>query len=435
MTTKQDQHNKKKMVVCVLGASFDTGNLGVNALAESTIKIILHRWPEAEIVLLGSSHLPAESSLMVGRHEVALREIPIRFSKNIFLPFHFFQFVWYRVLLFLLPGAKLRQKLLRRNEYCRTLYETDLAVDITGGDSFSDIYGMRRFVLGFLRKWLVLFYGKRFVMLPQTYGPFSRPSARFMARRILRRAEVIYSRDQEGMDRVRELLNGQGGDHVRFAPDVAFLLDPRAPGDPAIVPDSNLKVHGSTVVGLNISGLLYNGGYTRDNMFGLKVDYRQLVREIADMLLAQEGVVLLLVPHVFPPDDIRVESDPVACRELFDELKDKYEGRVFLAAGRYNHNEIKFVIGQCDFFLGSRMHACIAALSQHIPAVGLAYSKKFHGVFSAVGVEDHVIDLLACDNASALAAVRRLFTDRGRTKSQLAEAIPRLQEQILALWP
>ncbi|UCD51002.1 MAG: polysaccharide pyruvyl transferase family protein [Phycisphaerales bacterium] len=433
MTTKPNEENKK-MVVCVLGASFDTGNLGVNALAESTIKIILHRWPGAEIVLLGNSHQPEETSLTVAGRVVTVRAVPIRFSKNVFLPFHFLQFMLYRVLLFLLPGAKLRQKLLRRNEYCRTLYETDLAVDITGGDSFSDIYGMRRFVLGFLRKWLVLFYGKRFIMLPQTYGPFHRSITRFLAKRILRGAEAIYSRDQQGLDCIRGLLNGQGSDHVRFAPDIAFLLDPQAPSDPALVPDSDLRAHGSTVVGLNISGLLYNGGYTRDNMFGLKVDYRQMVREIADLLLAYEDVVLLLVPHVFPPDEIQVESDPLACREFFGDLKSTYEGRVFMAAGRYSHNEIKSVIGRCDFFLGSRMHACIAALSQHIPAVGLAYSKKFHGVFSAAGVEDHVVDLLACDHQAVLTAVRRLFENRARARAHLSEVVPQLQEQILALW-
>jgi len=425
----------EKMVVCLLGASFDTGNLGVNALAESTIKIILHRWPHAEIVLLGSSHLPEESSLRVGGRQVTLRAVPIRFSKNIFLPFHFLQFVLYRILAFLLPVAALRHGLFKRNAYCRILHETDLAVDITGGDSFSDIYGMRRFVLGFLRKWLVLFYGKRFIMLPQTYGPFNRPISRFLARRILRGAETIYSRDQEGLDRVRELLNERGSDHVHFAPDVAFLLDPRAPGDSAILPDCDLRAHGSIVVGLNISGLLFNGGYTRDNMFGLKVDYRAFVRDIADLLLAQKDVVLLLVPHVFPPDESQVESDPIACKALFDELKNEHEGRVFLAAGRYNHNEIKSVIGRCDFFLGSRMHACIAALSQHIPAVGLAYSKKFRGVFSAAGVEDYVVDLLAIDSQAALATIRRLFEDRERTREKLVRTVPELQKQILSLWP
>jgi len=38
----------------------------------------------------------------------------------------------------------------------------------------------------------------------------------------------------------------------------------------------------------------------------------------------------------------------------------------------YGPSETKFLIGHCDFFVGARMHACIAAVSQYVPAVTLA---------------------------------------------------------------
>jgi polysaccharide pyruvyl transferase WcaK-like protein len=38
------------------------------------------------------------------------------------------------------------------------------------------------------------------------------------------------------------------------------------------------------------------------------------------------------------------------------------------------------------------MHACIAALSQGIPTVGVAYSRKFVGVFESIGAGDMVAD-------------------------------------------
>ena len=62
----------------------------------------------------------------------------------------------------------------------------------------------------------------------------------------------------------------------------------------------------------------------------------------------------------------------------------------------YDQHEIKGVIGMCDFFVGSRMHACIGALSQGIPCVGVAYSMKFRGVFESVGVADWVVDSRQC---------------------------------------
>ena len=43
--------------IILLGASFSTGNLGVSALAWSSIKIIRARWPDARIVLVGVAEL------------------------------------------------------------------------------------------------------------------------------------------------------------------------------------------------------------------------------------------------------------------------------------------------------------------------------------------------------------------------------------------
>jgi len=425
---------RDKVSICVLGASFDTGNLGVNALAESTVKILLHRWPDAEIVLLGSGYEPGTFSLPVGDRQVMLQILPVRFCRKLFLPYHVLWFALYGIVAKLLLWPSVRDRLFRRNSYCRTLYEANLAVDITGGDSFSDIYGMRRFIIGFLRKWLVLLYGKRFVMLPQTYGPFHRRLTKVLAKYILKRAETVYSRDMEGMEYLRTILNSQTESKARFSPDVAFVLDPRPPENLDFEPSSEFRGRNSVVVGLNVSGLLYSGGYTRDNMFDLKTDYRVLVRDIAEQLLEDREVVLVLVPHVFPQEEMAVESDPVACRQLFEVLNAKHAGRVFLAAGRYSHNEIKYLIGQCDLFLGSRMHSCIAALSQGIPAVGLAYSKKFRGVFDCVGMADWVADLRDSDRDTILNAVSRAFEQREAHRQNLENAVRNAQQRIMGMF-
>ena len=57
-----------------------------------------------------------------------------------------------------------------------------------------------------------------------------------------------------------------------------------------------------------------------------------------------------------------------------------------------DQHELKYVIGRTDFFIGSRLHACIAALSQGIPTIGIAYSQKFVDVFGSLGCSDFVID-------------------------------------------
>jgi colanic acid/amylovoran biosynthesis protein len=422
------------MKVCLLGASFDTGNLGVSALAESSIKIILNRWPDAEIVLLGSGSADGEHYLKLSGREIRVSVVRMRFCKNVFLRSHFCVLLLNALLLKLLPLRSFRNLLSSINPYVKILVETDKVFDITGGDSFSDIYGLRRFLIyGFLQKWLVTQFGKELILLPQTYGPFKRSLARLMAKNVLRRANVVYARDKDSVDSVRTLLGDHGvNGKLRFMPDVAFVLDSRKPEHIDIGSLDSVRKEDSVVVGLNVSGLLFNGGYTRENMFGLKTNYRELIYSVVHFLMKDSRLLVLLVPHVLSPSRT-IEDDPNACRQLYEKLRKKYPSRIFLTQGLYDHNGIKHIIGLCDFFIGSRMHACIAALSQSIPAVGIAYSKKFQGVFDSVGIGNCVASVYQCDKDEILSIIRTAFEDREQIRDRLKQVVPEVKNSILSM--
>jgi polysaccharide pyruvyl transferase WcaK-like protein len=423
----------KPVGIGLLGAAFDTGNMGVSALAESAIKCILHRWPDAEVTLLDSGRVVDEEQLRIGDKTLRIKKLPIRLCRNILLENHFVVLCLYAFLLKVFRWERFKRFCTQRNASLRSITQMDMVADITGGDSFSDIYGMRRFIIGFLRKWLVLLFNKDLVMLPQTYGPFKHGATRAMARHILSRASIVYSRDLAGIEYVNTLLNNRQNGKVRFAPDVAFVLDAQEPRYLDIEPSAGIRKQNSIVVGLNISGLLFNGGYTRDNMFGLKTDYQQLIYKIIELLLKHDNVVVLLIPHVFPEAGCEVESDPDACSKVFQEMGEKYKGRIFLVKGQYNHNEVKGIIGKCDFLIGSRMHACIAALSQNIPAVGIAYSKKFHGVFDSISLGNCVADARNHSEEQILEKVESIFERRDEIQEYLKQTIPQIKERILEI--
>jgi hypothetical protein len=61
--------------VCLLGASFDTGNLGVSALAESSVRCILARWSDAQVILLASSRDEGWHRLKLADRTVAIRKV------------------------------------------------------------------------------------------------------------------------------------------------------------------------------------------------------------------------------------------------------------------------------------------------------------------------------------------------------------------------
>jgi polysaccharide pyruvyl transferase WcaK-like protein len=184
------------------------------------------------------------------------------------------------------------------------------------------------------------------------------------------------------------------------------------------------------LVGLNVSGLLLMGGYTRRNMFELQLDYGALINRLVTHLIEDRHADVLLVPHVYGD---HAESDTVAARTVHARLQGRHTSRLFCAQGNYDQHEIKHIIGRCDFFVGSRMHACIAALSQGIPAVGVAYSDKFAGVFDSVGAGAMVADPRRLTVDETIAAISRAFDARAATQTQLRADMPRIKARVLAL--
>jgi len=432
----QSRKQDAAISICLLGASFDTGNLGVSALAESSIKCILGRWPDARVTLLGSSREEGEHHLSLAGKDVILRKVPVRFSRNVFLSHHFCVLAFYSLLTRLLPFDSTRRFVTRRNSAMKLLLETSVFIDISGGDSFSDIYGVRRLTLGFLLRLLPLILRKSLILFPQTYGPFKRAISRWMARYILKRCRKVYSRDQEGLTFVNDLLPGTTmAGRIQFAPDVAFLLDPRRPPNHDLGDFERIRTPESIVIGINVSGLIYYGGYTGRNEFGLKVDYNKLVNRITAHLLSEDHTLIVLVPHVIPVSDYNanVENDLSACLDVHERLAKSHPNRLFVARGRYDQGQVKYIIGLCDFFIGTRMHSCIAALSQGIAAIGLAYSKKFRGVFETAGVGQLVLDLRELDEDQALAAVDEIFTARSAIAESLQSRIPAVKQEVMNL--
>lgn len=274
-------------------------------------------------------------------------------------------------------------------DFFSAVRDSDLVIDISGGDSFADIYGGRRIFQILLQKYLVHIARRPLAMAPQTVGPFKNPLWRMLASGTIRRCAVIATRDEKSTTFLRDIgIQGE----VLEASDVALRLPFTPPGE---------RPAGPPRVGINVSGLLMGGGYTGNNMFGLKSSYPALIREIVKRFLSHsDGCELHLVGHVIPQERGGVEDDYQACLDLADEFPS-----VIVAPAFKTPSEAKSYIAGLDFFMGARMHACIAAFSAGVPVVPMAYSRKFAGLFGSLGY-DLTVD---CTSDSAEDIQNRIF--------------------------
>ncbi len=417
-------------LVAILGATFGTGNHGVSALASGTVSAIRKGLPGARIVVIDYDNEPVTWHDNIGHESVPVELINLRFSKRISLPNNVARLIAIAILIRLVPVKSWRRALVQKSTWLSRIAAPDLNLSLNGGDSFSDIYGLARLAYVVLPQLLLLLLERPLIQLPQTHGPFKTSFARIVARYILKHSWIVYSRDHEGVAVVKELL-GPRGRAARFAYDMGFALEPTSPTNTYVEQLVNLKAKGP-LIGFNVSGLLAIGGYNGKNMFGLKSDYWQLIDTVLTRLLNDPANHILLIPHVFGPET-NTESDVNACQQIMAKFGKRYPDRLHYFRGNFDHHETKYIIGQCDFFLGSRMHACIGALSQCVPAVGLAYSRKFAGVMELVGKGACVIDLRTLDIAEIANALDQAWSQHKEMRTDLLAKMPSLRSSVLEL--
>jgi polysaccharide pyruvyl transferase WcaK-like protein len=419
---------KADLHVGLMGASLATGNRGVSALGAALAGLVSDAAPRATVSLLVGNRDGESCKAVVRGKPTSVPVVNYRLFPGGALQHQLWWILLLALTYRLVPLTVSRRVIERRNAWIRTVKNAWLVGDIRGGDSFSDIYGAKRFLFGCLPTFSVLLIRREIVLFPQTYGPFKSTLGRGLARVILKRASKVLARDAESARYVAELTNGRCSADI--CPDVAFALESVRPEKVVLEPPLAEGTAG-VLVGLNVSGLLYHGGYTRANMFGLELDYPGFLTRLVTFLLEEPGVRVILVPHTFAPAS-SVESDPAACERLRARLPESLRSRVHIVSREYDQHEIKGVIGICDFFVGSRMHACIAALSQGIPTIGVAYSRKFRGVFGTVGMADWVIDGQSASIEVALATVRELFDQRAAVRERLVQAVREAQDVLEA---
>lgn len=393
----------KKIVLA--GASLNSGNKGVNALTRGQIMLLLDKYgTDIEIIILSYTvKNNIDNVITYNNKNIVVKEIPCG-RKNML-------------------EAYFKSKLFGNNYITQIIKKSDLVLDISEGDSFSDIYGISRFVQHSLIKLISINLKKQLVIMPQTIGPFKNFGVRVVARNIINKADIVLVRDE--ISRTVAYKDLKVKKEIKFIPDMAFYMIP----DYSISIDKFIEDKNSIKVGINVSALLYNGGYNGKNMFNLKANYKNLVDSLIERLSSMPNTEIILIPHVMV-EDIEVEDDFRVCKKIAADLKSKLNIDVLTIDKYYREDQIKAIISGCDYFIGSRMHACIGAISTYVPTSPIAYSRKFIGIWDNIALGYCVTDPREQGENEIIESIIDNFNNREKIKNTLKEEIPLLKEKI-----
>lgn len=256
----------------------------------------------------------------------------------------------------------------------KTIKRLKVVAALNGGDGLTDIYGERWLNNRLPEMNFAMEFNIPFVIMPQTIGPFIDKANKNRIISILKKADKIYVRDTNFVTELKE-----SNLHHELTKDLSYFMQP------STFPITIQK----PCVGINISGLAYSNLF--GNLAGQFDSYPQLITQLVKRFQAK-GCHVYIIPHAYNVNKPETNNDDMqASQEFYDGLDDKTN--VHFINQDLISPQVKFLISQMDFFIGTRMHANFAAIFTGVPVFGLAYSYKFKGAFESNGIFDRICEI------------------------------------------
>ena len=281
------------------------------------------------------------------------------------------------------------------NSLFKRIVQNTLVGAINGGDGLTDIYGEYWLDYRLPEMNLAIDLRMPFVILPQTIGPFLEEKNKDRILSILRKADRIYVRDSNFVEELEK-------NHLPYikSNDLSYYMQP------APFPIEIKK----PCIGINVSGLAFSNKFGK--LAGEFDNYPKLMTELV-RLFQSKGCHVYLIPHAYNVKSPETDNDDmVSTREFYEGLEDKI--RVHFVDDDLLSPQIKYLISQMDFFIGTRMHANYAAIFTGTPVFGLAYSYKFKGAFENNGILNRTYDINNLEESqinNVLTAIERAYNE------------------------
>ena len=380
------------------------GNRGCEAIVRSTVQLLKEQlgdikvlvpsddierdsaqWPEAaeQGVEFVQAYMPPYT-----RYWVHLQRLPIPFLKRAGWPFP-------------MPA------------WLKSQIASVDAVLAIGGDNYSLDYRLPSLIMGIDE--LAMDMGKPVILWGASVGPFEQePSFVPAIIKHLSRMKMIAVRETVSY----QYLNRQLGlTNVIQMADPAFTLSKQAVECEPFWPTANDE----GVLGLNVSPLIER--YKKAGQ-----DLRKETAEFIRYVVRERGMGVLLVPHVTLLNGSDYNNDAYYMNIILNEVAD-LGATVKMMPHQLNASQIKDVISKLRFFIGSRTHATIAALSSGVPTVSIAYSVKAKGINKDLfGNEDPVLQTPDLSSQSLRKSLEWLFNEENVLRNTLSIRIPELQD-------
>ena len=319
----------------------------------------------------------------------------------------------------LLPPAKLTQRRWIDGRRLAGLLDCS-------GFAYGDVWSLPRVERRIQHYGRVKHHGGKLILLPQAFGPFTRPDVRDRVGTLLRMCDLIFARDRISLEHLQTLPGLE--DKLAVAPDITHLLEGQAPRDadlPSMNPGSESRGKGGRVEGWSQTVLIVPNARMLDRTEAEVAEGYEALVGAAVAATRDAGLVPRLMVH-------EANDRPLAERLARRYLADAQVEDVII---QEDARRSKGIIAASFAVIGSRYHALISALSSGVPALGTSWHHKYEELFDDYGRDGFLLS--PADPPEKQQGVFAELLDRdGRAAAaaSVAERAAQQKAQVAAAW-
>jgi len=325
-------------------------------------------------------------------------------------------------LLLSIPAAYLRSALNKlriqpgffsNNKIVNAIDRGDLFIDMSG-ISFSD---GRILELGYNVACILpaIILRKPVIKYSQALGPFETYLNRIFAMTLLPKLRIIAARGNS----THEFLNKLGLQNVILCADAAFSL-PEVDAEDDIRKKITTDSFGNReIVGISASSVV--------NAYCEKkgIDYCKIMARFSDVIINTENYAVRLIAHAVRDDKKGGRTNDIdTCKKIYD-LMEKID-YCQLIIDDYSPSELRSIIGESSYFIASRFHSMVFALSKNIPVIVTAWSHKYQEVLAMFDLEYWAMEHQDLTTSNLLRKFETLVIQKDEIKTKISIYLPQV---------
>lgn len=304
---------------------------------------------------------------------------------------------------------------IKKHDNLKVLHDSDIIIVCGGGflggkkfDSLMHVYQM----------YVDTLFGKPVYVMGTSVEPIKNRLIKYCTDKILKKVDFVFARESITENYLSKILDKDR--HVQI-PDMAFMLDDIQRKFDFVdnLRTKNSKLFGITVRNWNFPSL--------DNKREAMENYINSIKNFMIKEFQKRSSAFVFIPQV----TVSTGDDTIVAEKIKERLPKKYQDNFIIRRDDWSPSEIKSLIANMDYFVGTRMHSNIFATSMCVPTTAIAYEKKTNGIMETVGLEDYIIEINNITSDDLYNKVENMINDENVIRKQLSIRIKKIRKEIL----